>query len=108
MITDWVESVNKCNEAISEVNKVLEEQRIEMIDRIARICNKHGLNVDTDSIVGSSDNSIFTVRFDGNTSNCIEFPRKFLYDLNMSFAVKREMDKRGNIVMYMVIYPLEE
>ena len=103
---EWVEKTEKCNEVVSEIRTVLSDERATLIRELNRICLENGLTVR--SITGSSDNSVFEIHFDGNTSNSIHFSQKFLKSLGMSFSVQRRLDRNAQSEMYLEVYPLEK
>ena len=103
MMDEWRESVNECNLAMNEVYTLLSKKREFLVAEVEKLCNKYDLPVSKISV--SSDCTVLTVYFDGNTSNTLHFPRKFLLELNMSFSVKRELDALANNVLFLEIYP---
>lgn len=105
-IEEWIEMTEKCNEVVSEVQNELSHQRATLIDELKRICSDNDLAVR--SIRASSDNSVFEIHFDGNTSNSIHFSKKFLKSLNMSFSVQRKLNGDARNEMYLEVYPLEK
>ena len=100
---NWKMRNSEFSKALKDLNKAFDEERSIMEDTIRRICEENGLPVR--SVDGSSDNSEFLVRFDGDTSNQIQFSRKFLVDIGMGFVVRRVLNEEANNELLLELYP---
>ena len=105
-LEDWKERSMELYKAISELNKAFDAERKMMEDEIKQIFGKHGLIAD--SVTGSSDNSEFLVRFVGDTSKQIQFPKKLLDDIGMGFVVRRVLNEEANNELLIEIYPFDD
>jgi len=105
-LEEWQGVAERCDEAISELRSLLSEQRQSLTNHLHLVCESNGLAVR--SIKGSTDNSVFEIHFKGNTSNSIQFSKKFLAELNMSFSVQRMLDSNADTELYLEVYPIEK
>ena len=105
-LDDWKKRNSEMYKALRELNKAFDEERAMMEEGIKKICEENGLQVKL--VEGSSDNSTFLVRFDGDTSNQIEFPKKFLNAIGMGFVVRRVLNEEANNELLLELYPFDD
>lgn len=102
-LENWKDRTSQTYKAIKELNEAFDEQREEMEAKIRKVCSANGMVVDY--IKGSSDNSVFEVKFIRNTSDEIQLPWRFIAELGMGFSVKRILDKEAKMHLLLVLYP---
>ena len=102
----WKNGVKSLNETSDEVDKGREEAYRLLSDEIKQIFERNGTAVA--NIHFSSDCSVVTVTFDGNTSKSISFKKSCLEEIAMPFAVKRKLTREATNELYIELYPLED
>lgn len=102
----WKDGVNELNKTADEVSVARDEAYKLMSDEIKKIFARNGTVVD--KIHFNNDSSVITVELTGDHSKSISFKKSFLIDIGMGFSVNRKITDRGNIILYVELYPLDE
>lgn len=103
---DWRKTTLEIMSVKKELDTSITALNSQMCENIKHICEENGLDVET--VDGSTDLSTYLVTFKGNTSNSIQFSRKFLVDIGMGFSVRRIIDREANTKLLLELYPFEE
>lgn len=103
---NWKNGVDELNRTAEELSKGREEAYEVLANEIKKIFSRNGTVVDT--IQFNYDASVITIELAVDTSKTIPFKKTFLYEIGMSFAVKWKISDKGDSMMYIELYPLDE
>lgn len=104
--SNWKDTMNGLNSMASQIAIGRIEANALMTKRLKELFTQNGTPIE--SITYSNDSTVITVYINGNAKSFIHFTKSFLIQLDMSFAVKRELDANGDNRLYLELYPLLE
>ncbi len=104
--TNWKNGVKELNKTADEVSFARDEAYELLANEIKKIFARNGTVVDT--LHFNSDASVITVELTGDHSKSITFKKSFLFEIGMGFSVIRKMTDRGDMILYVELYPLDE
>lgn len=103
---NWKNGVKELNQTADDLSKGRDEAYELLANEIKKIFAQNGTVVD--SMHFNSDASVITVELTGDHSKSITFKKSFLFNIGMGFSVNRKMTDRGDMVLYVELYPFGE